>query len=245
MTTFNLTAANTVGEAVTRHPVLARNFETARIDYCCGGKRTIIDVCKEKEIDPEVFLLSLKDSVERSRDEKFVDAAAMSLTELADHIESTHHAYLRSELPRLDRITERVATVHGGSDPRLNEVRKTFVELANEMMNHLTKEEKVLFPLIRQIDGGEAASTSHCGSIADPIRQMGVEHNDAGGALETLRKLTDHYSPPSWACNTYRAMLDSLEALERDLHMHVHKEDNVLFPQAVAREMEKSEAPAS
>lgn len=236
-TNFTITAQNTVGEAVTQHPGLARVFEIARIDYCCGGKRILAEVCQEKGIDPQEFLSALKDAAETNQDGTEVDAGAMSLTELADHIEKSHHDYLRSELPRLDRITERVANVHGQHDPRLREVRKAFIGLADEMLSHLMKEEQILFPMIRQIDSGREVSAQGR-SVAAPIRQMELEHTDAGGALEQLRTLTDHYTPPDWACNTYRAMLDSLAQLERDLHMHVHKEDNILYPRALKREAE-------
>lgn len=160
----------------------------------------------------------------------------MMLTELADHIEQTHHAYLRKELPRLEWMTEKVARVHGDKEPRLMKSREAFVALKAELEPHMMKEERILFPLIRQLEASADRSEFHCGSVADPIRQMEHEHNQAGDALAILNESTDGYTPPEWACNTYRAMLDSLAQLERDMHQHIHKENNVLFPKTLERE---------
>lgn len=235
----------TVGQLVARHPALTRFLEAARIDYCCGGKKTLAEVCREKQLDPQAFLATLEQAASNCAGEDVFDAGAASLTDLADHILQTHHAYLRQELPRLDMLTERVASVHGGDDPRLREVRTTLLALAAELTSHMMKEEQILFPMIRRLDASDALPEFHCGSVANPIRQMELEHHDAGGALERMRTLTDEYTPPSWACNTYRAMLDALANLERDMHVHVHKEDNVLYPRAVQREAELAErAPA-
>lgn len=231
---------DTVGELVTRHPALSRVFERAGVDYCCGGRKTLDEVCRQKGIDAESLLAALEESASASGNGAFVDTAAMSLAELADHIEQTHHAYLRSELPRLDAMTEKVASVHGEKNPRLAQIRRTFQGLAREMSSHMMKEEHILFPMIRQLEASRTAPRFHCGSVANPIRQMELEHDEAGSALEKLRELTDDYAPPDWACNTYRAMLDALAHLESDMHQHVHKENNVLFPRAIEMENEKA-----
>ncbi len=232
---------DTVGGLVARRPALSQTFETLGIDYCCGGKKTLGEVCREKGIDPENLIVQLEEASLVVLGAPPVDAAAMSLTELADHIQKQHHGYLRDVLPRLDMLTARVASVHGADDPRLNEVRQTLLGFAAELSSHMMKEEQVLFPMIRQLDASETLPAFHCGSLNNPIRQMELEHHDAGAALERMRALTDEYTPPSWACNTYRAMLDELSHLERDMHQHVHKEDNVLFPRAVKLESELAE----
>ena len=232
---------DTVGDMVARQPALARVFEQAGVDYCCGGRKTLDEACREKGIDPQSFLATLEESASASGEEPLVDAAVMTLTELADHIVQTHHAYLRSELPRLDGITEKVASVHGGHDSRLHSVREAFLMLAGELSNHMMKEEQILFPMVRQLEASETTPMFHCGALANPIRQMESEHDRAGSALENLREFTDDYTPPDWACNTYRAMLDSLAHLERDLHQHIHKENNVLFPRALEMERENSQ----
>lgn len=228
----------TVGSLVARRPSFSRVFEEAGIDYCCGGKKSLEQVCREKNVAPEQLLNSLQQVEASSDGTSEFNALAASLTELADHIERTHHDYLRSELPRLDKLTAKVADVHGGHDPRLKEVRQEFLQLARELSLHTMKEEQVLFPLIRQLASSDSLPAFHCGSIANPIRQMEREHDDAGEALAKLRTLTDDYTPPPEACNTYRAMLDALHELERDMHIHVHKENSVLFPRALELETE-------
>ena len=231
--------SDTVGSVVTRSPVLSRVFEEAGIDYCCGGKKTLDEVCREKSLDSQTFLTTLKDSALASTSESVVDVAAMSLTELVDHIEQTHHKYLRSEFPRLESLMEKVTSVHGEKNSRLQQIRETYLELATELSSHMMKEEQILFPMVRQLDTSEMTPTFHCGTLANPILQMESEHTQAGSALENLRELADDYTPPDWACNTYRAMLDALARLEHDLHLHIHKENNVLFPRALEMEREK------
>ena len=166
-----------------------------------------------------------------------VDAAAMSLTQLADHIVQTHHAYLRKELPRLGGMLEEVASAYGQRDTRLFHAGATFAAMSQELWSHMLKEEMCLFPMIRQLEASDRLPTFHVGSIADPIRQMELEHDGADSALERLRKLTDGFSPPRWACDTYREMLDAISYLERDMHVHIHKENDVLFPRALEMEV--------
>ena len=239
MSTFQV--CNTVGEVVTRHPGLSRYFEKAGIDYCCGGKKTLETVCQEKGLEPQSLLNDLEESASAASQESVVDPASMSLTELADHIVRTHHDYLRKEFRRLDEMTGKVASVHGKDDARLHSVRHTLLAMAQEMSCHMHKEEQILFPMIRRLDASQSPVPFHCGTLANPIRQMELEHHEAGDSLARLRELTDCYTPPDWACNTYRAMLDALAQLEGDMHLHVHKEDNVLFPRALKREAELAE----
>ena len=225
----------TIGEMVARRPALSRVFEQVGIDYCCGGKKTLDQACEEKGLAVETVLAQLEDAA-ADEGEPLVDAAAMSLTELADHIEQTHHAYLRNEFPRLDWLTQKVASVHGEHEPRLRQMRETYLELVAELSSHMMKEEQVLFPLIRRLEASTTAPNFHCGSLANPMRQMESEHQDAGSALERLSELSDGYTPPEWACNTYRAMLDALAHLQFDMHQHVHKEESILFPKALKLE---------
>lgn len=229
-----LDANLTVGELVRERPARARVFEQARIDYCCGGRVPLAEACAKQGVDVDQVLDALRDLDRQSV--SFVDADAMGLTELADHIEQTHHVYLRSELPRLDQITAKVASVHGETEPRLVEIRRVFMSLQDELTSHMMKEEQTLFPIIRAIDKADGPVASHCGSIANPIRQMEHEHDIAGDALAQLRQLSDDFTPPDWACNSFRAMFASLEELEGDMHQHIHKENNVLFPKAADRE---------
>ncbi|MDP3908817.1 MAG: iron-sulfur cluster repair di-iron protein [Gemmatimonadales bacterium] len=234
MSAFKMT--DTVGAVVARSPTLARVFEEAGIDYCCGGKKSVASACHEKGLDPLSFLDTLEDVALRATHEPDVDAATLTLAELADHIEQTHHAYLRAELPRLDRLSRKVAAAHGGRNPRLHELHDAVVALAAELSSHMLNEERILFPLVRQIEACGDEPMVEGGQLAHPIRQMELQHDQAGSALVRLRELTDGFLPPPWACNTYRALLDALASLERDTHQHIHKENNVLFLRALELE---------
>ncbi len=227
---------STVGDIVAGCPALASVFEDIGIDYCCGGKKTLGDACRDKGLEPQSVLATL---AQPPQTEPVADTAVMALTELADHIEQTHHAYLRSEFSRLNELTSKVASVHGDQNPRLHQVSETCRALIAELSDHMMKEEQILFPLVRQLDASDTAPTFHCGSLANPIHQMESEHSQAGAALERLRELTDGFTPPDGACNSYRAMLNAIAHLERDLHLHIHKENNVLFPRALEMEQNK------
>lgn len=229
-----LTADLTVGEIVAAWPTLARVFEQLKVDYCCGGKRALRQVCTELRLDPVSVVALLQASVDAlaSAAGSELDVSAYSLTELADHIERTHHNYVKAELPRLCEMADRVARKHSWRDERLVDVAETTLALAAEMFSHMDKEEKILFPLVRQIERG-ASDKFHCGSIANPIRQMETEHESAGQAVARLRELTDGFAPAEDACNTHRALLAGLAEFESDLHRHVHKENNILFPRAL------------
>lgn len=230
----------TVGDFVRQKPTRARVLESLKIDYCCGGKVSLARACEKRGLDVATVLRAIDESDAQADTDRLVDVDAMGLAELADHIEATHHAYLRTELPRLDAMTEKVARVHGDKDERLFRMRDAFVALKAELEPHLLKEENVLFPIVRQLEASSGTPQFPCGSVGNPIRQMEHEHDQAGDALAILSESTDAYTPPDWACNTYRAMLDSLAKLEADLHQHIHKENNVLFPKAL--ELEQSQA---
>lgn len=233
-----LSTQTSVGDLVKERPGRARIFEQNKIDYCCGGKLPLADACAQRGLHADAILEQLQQADEAAdqRDATMMDADALSLTELADHIEQTHHTYVRAELPRLDQMTARVQQVHGERDPRLADVREAFVAIRDELTSHMMKEEEMLFPMIRQLEEGTGGVAAHCGSISNPIRQMEIEHDHAGAALKVMSEATNGYQPPEWACNTYRAMLDSLREFEEDLHQHIHKENNVLFPKAIKLE---------
>ncbi|WOD37011.1 iron-sulfur cluster repair di-iron protein [Nodosilinea sp. E11] len=207
MTTFRDT--DTVGHIVRDHPAISRLFEQVQVDYCCGGQRTLAAACAQRGIDVQSFLAQLEDfaTTDPSPD---LDLTALSLTELADHIERIHHAYLHEELPRLEKLVTKVAKVHSDKEPRLAEIKDLVLAMAAHLTTHLMKEEQVLFPLIRQIELSATLPVSHCGSVANPIQRMELEHDEAGQALAQLRQLTDDYTSPVWACNTYRTLFDAL-----------------------------------
>ncbi|MBX3179712.1 MAG: iron-sulfur cluster repair di-iron protein [Candidatus Hydrogenedentes bacterium] len=237
-----ITATQTVGELVTAHPSRSRVFEAFQIDYCCGGKRSLEEACLKKGVDMDAVLDALHRSDARRAAGDEIDAAAMPLDELCDHIVERHHEYLRLELPRLIQMSQKVAKVHGDRDPRLEELANTVQGLAGELDSHTMKEEYVLFPVIRLFARQEGLPPMPFGTLSNPIHAMEAEHDDAGGGLERIAELTDDFTPPDWACNTYQALLDGLHDLAMDLHLHIHKENNVLFPRAMEEEARRRPA---
>lgn len=232
-----LSAQETVGRLVAARPARSAVFERYGIDYCCGGKRPLQEVCGEKHLSvDDVVRALLHCDAETPADG--TDWTAAPLGELADHIVATHHEYLREALPRLTALTEKVARAHGERRAELVEVARIFAALREELEAHTWKEEQILFPLVKRLEEAATPVQSHCGSVNNPIRVMEMEHDSAGQALERLRALTAGYVAPADACNTYRAMLAALEELEADLHRHIHKENSILFPRAAAREAE-------
>jgi regulator of cell morphogenesis and NO signaling len=238
MTGFNVDT--TVGQLVSESPARARVFEQLGIDYCCGGKRPLAAVCAEKGLAVDSVVARLAAAAQGSSGE--ADWTRRSMTALADHIEATHHTYLKSELPRLSARVQKVVNAHGTRHPELAQVQQVFEQLRDELTSHMMKEERILFPAIRAIEAGDGAAASHCGSIRNPIHVMESEHDGAGDALARLRTLTSDYVVPEGACNTYLATLHALEELERDMHQHVHKENNILFPRAIAAEEKACQA---
>ena len=223
-------AQRTVGELVAERPNLSRVFQARDIGFCCQGGLTVGDACQRKGVSVEEVVAALEAEIAGPGDSG-VNPATLPLGELVDHIVETHHNFLRRELPRIYAMADRVATVHGGHTPSLVSVRNTFVEMANELVNHLEKEEKVLFPaIVELVKGGQALP------IDGPVQCMMEEHDDANEALAALQELTHGYQPPADACNTYRALFAGLAELEQDLHTHIHLENNVLFPAARERQ---------
>lgn len=227
----------TVGGLVAERIGRARVFERLGIDYCCHGGTSLAEACARRSLDVEHVLSELESSDRAvDADEDATDYAAMSPGALADHIERTHHAYLRRELPRLGELLEKVAARHGDDQPWWRELRDVFSGLRQELELHLMKEEQVLFPLVKRLEAARSRFPMHCGSVANPIRAMEHEHDDAGAALAKIRSLTEAHPLPAGACNTRRALHDGLAALEADLHRHIHKENNILFPRAAELE---------
>lgn len=232
---FLFSSTQTLGELAAEQPAFVRVFERLGLDYCCGGRQTLAVACAQLKIDPATVEAMLGEVVAAHEVRTAeVDVGAMGLTELANHIEASHHVYLKTELPRLTEMAERVAYKHGGRDARLCEVAILVRDLADDMISHLRKEEEVLFPLVRRMEvGGKREVNAE--TLAAPLRQMEREHENAGSQTARLRMLTDGYFPDAEACNTHRALLAGLAEFEGDLHRHVHKENNLLFPKALAR----------
>lgn len=227
-----ITPETTIGALVAEDASRTRVFERLGIDYCCGGGRSLAEACEERGLDPQTVATVLDAATSSSSTpHEAVDWTERPLHELIDHIESTHHAFLREELPRLTRLLGKVARVHGKAVPWIVEVKDVFDELRPDLEAHMAKEEDVVFPFIRAQEHGEPLpSTAELGD--DPIELMEEEHDAAGAALKQMNELSDGYTPPKNACGTFRAALEGLARLEADMHQHVHKENNILFPRA-------------
>jgi len=235
-TTTPIDPNTTVGELVTRQPNRSRLFEELGIDYCCGGHKSLRQACADKGLNLDDVLARLAQIPATPPRSSHEAAAELSLGQLIDHIVTEHHAYLRRELPRLARLIHKVARVHGEEDERLASLPGIYDAMQAELADHMLKEEQILFPAIRTLEESEGPGEAGFASIGQPIQVMMAEHDSTGRALETLRRLTDGFTPPDWACNTYRAMLDGLRELEADLHQHIHEENNILFPRALEKE---------
>jgi len=239
MTSTQSVLETTIGQLVTERPARARLFESLGIDYCCGGKKPLAQAIRENALNEKAILGVLAAFDAQAQPEE-KDVSPLGLGELADHIEQTHHAYLKTELPRLEFLANKVANRHGPDRPQLVELAQVFAAFKAKLESHMQKEEMILFPICRKLESSSAPQRFHCGSVQNPIRVMVQEHDDAGDALKRMRELTDNYSVPEHACNTYRALFDSLEQLEYDMHRHVHKENSILFPRAVEAEAKLS-----
>lgn len=226
-----LSPTATVGSIVTANPGTSRVFERYQIDYCCAGRVTLAEAAAKRNLNVSDVITSLRDAVRPpAADEP--DWSSASMTALADHIERTHHDMLRRELPRLRAMTRKVAAAHAGNHPEVATIAEVFSGFADELEHHMMKEEQILFPALRRL---EQSGVGSAGIVDGPIACMMAEHEDAGRAMESMRKLSHGYSPPQGACATYRAMLEGLAAIELDMHRHVHKENSILFPMAARR----------
>lgn len=226
----------TVREIATHSLGAVRVFEKFGIDYCCGGKRPLADVCLEKGYDIDAIQSELNAATAvTSAQQK--DWSAASLSDLIRHIVDTHHVYLRRELPAIEVRLEKVYRVYNQRyGPTLTGLPEVFAALKNELDSHMRKEEMILFPAIAANESANASGQEPprfpFGSVANPIHMMEDEHESAGRALAAIREITNNFEVPEYACVTYRALMSSLAELETDLHMHIHLENNVLFPRA-------------
>lgn len=237
---------DTVRDVVVTYPAARRIFEGMGIDYCCGGQKPLSEAAKNAGVSVSEVASAVEHAVEEDADKggepdrSWTDA---SLTELADHIETAHHAYMRDALPRLSKLLTTVGRAHHANHGEmLAELSETFGGLREEIEMHLMKEEQVLFPYIRQMQASASRKAAlppmHCGTVQNPVRQMEAEHEHAGDALARMRSLTDDYTLPADACPTFEALYQALQELEADLHEHIHLENNILFPRAERLESE-------
>jgi len=221
-----------IGQLVVDRPDRARLFERLELDYCYAGTQSLDEACRSAGIDTEDALVQLAVDDLTPTDIGVFDPARLTLSGLTDHIEATHHAYLREQLPRLDHMFEQVVKVHGGDYPWLHKLQWIFSILAAELEMHIMKEEQILFPMVCQLETAVSLPDFYCGGIGNPIAAMRNDHDTAGRDLASLRQLSGGFTAPDDASNIFRALLAGLAELEADLHQHIHKENNILFARA-------------
>ena len=238
---MNITPDTRVADLAAENPATLRVFERFGIDFCCGGKRPLAQVCAEKQVTFGELRTALEAAGEPAGTE--MPKADAELTEIIRFVVVKYHADLRSELPRLSAMVAKVLAAHGTRFPEvLPELAEVFQGLREELELHMAKEERVLFPYVERLEdvsrAGRTAPAPPFGSIAAPISMMEHEHESAGRALARLRELTAGYTLPEGACNTFRGLYHGLAELEKALHEHIHLENNVLFPRAARLEQE-------
>jgi regulator of cell morphogenesis and NO signaling len=234
----------TIGEIVANDYRKAQVFKGFGIDFCCGGKKTIAEVCEKKGINPaevERQLAAVKGEASSSSESDFQN---WDLGFLSDYIINTHHRYVRNNTAFVLELAQKVARVHGDKHPELVEVAQLFERIGIDLNLHMIKEEKILFPFIKELaqvySSGGMLPSANFAKISGPIQMMDAEHEQVGGDFETIRKITSNYQLPEDACSSYTILFKKLEEYENDLHRHVHLESNILFPKAIQLEKELS-----
>ena len=237
----------TVAQIALENPNAAREFEKLGIDYCCGGRQTLDEACVAAKLPMDEVLARLEKLSAEALIAGTKDFKAMSLADLIAHITSTHHVFVREECPRIQELAAKVVSKHAQNHPELVQVQEIFGALASELSTHLIKEEQILFPYVIRMEesvlAGEPAPPAMFGTVVNPIGMMMREHDGAGEALRALRSVTNDYAVPGDACTSYRTLYQALQGFEADLHQHIHLENNVMFPRAVAMEGKQQNTP--
>ncbi len=238
---MSVTTEKTVRELALENPAATRVFEKLGIDYCCGGNQSLEQACRAANLRMDQVLDSLEMAEQTTRAaQKEHDWQREPLADLIAHINNTHHKYTREEIARLGLLFEKVCSVHGENHPELLQIRTTFAGLAQELTMHMMKEEMVLFPYVIRMEEAviqnEPVLPPPFGSVQNPVSMMEQEHESAGRALRAMRQASGGYAAPPDACVSYQTLYKALAEFEADLHQHIHLENNILFPRAIAME---------
>jgi len=230
---------NTIGEVVANNFQTAKIFEDFGLDFCCGGKKTIHDACKEKGINPDAVIKNLTNTERANGTTAHFDTWELDF--LVDYIVTNHHSYVLNEITTIDHHLQKIVPKHGEKHEELYHVYTLFEELKEELLVHMQKEEKMLFPYIKKMVLAQknALGFPHppFGTVTSPVAVMEHEHEQAGNLMHEINKVTKSYETPDGACTTFKVLYQELEDFEKDLHVHIHLENNILFPKAI--ELEK------
>ncbi len=236
---MNIINESIVGDLVAQDYRTASVFKSHGIDFCCKGNRSIEEVCEKENIDSEILINELI-TAQHSVDSSSNDYQSWDLDLLADYIEKKHHRYVQKTIPELRAYLHKVAKVHGQRHPELIEIENLFNDSSHELLNHMQKEERILFPYIKQMvekeNIQEKLPKPHFGTVQNPIQMMKHEHENEGDRFRRISELSNNYNPPMDACTTYRVAFSLLKEFEEDLHLHIHLENNILFPGAIVKE---------
>ncbi|HEY9793301.1 MAG TPA: iron-sulfur cluster repair di-iron protein [Candidatus Obscuribacterales bacterium] len=230
-----------VGQLVAERSGRACVLEAHGIDYCCGGKFSLEEACRQRGVSLDEVMNQLAQADQLKSDVDSIDWRTANLRDLIEHIVSRYHEPLKRELPRIAALADKVARVHGARHPEMIEVRNVFVRFKTQLELHMQKEEAVLFPFIERMASEDVMPTLVCGSgVEHPIAVMTQEHDEAGEALGSMRQLTRDFAAPADACNSFKALLADLAEIESEMHQHVHRENSILFPRALALQCKDS-----
>lgn len=236
MSTISL--EQTISEIAAHTPSSIRVFETLGIDYCCGGKRSLTEACERGGLGIDSVVKLLDDAERNARLSGQTQWIDSPLSAVIAEIVDRHHSYVKREIPRLIGLAAKVANRHGANHPEVIEIQQVFTALGEELTMHLVKEEQILFPYIKGMAASGRPPASCFITVEAPIANMVAEHEDAGALLDRLRELSSNYQTPEGACLSFQALYQGLDEFERDLHQHIHLENNILFPRAI--EMERA-----
>lgn len=233
----------TISEIVSNDYRAALVFRTFGIDFCCKGNQTIREACTKKRTDPQLLLEKLIEVFTTPTEENF-DFKSWPLTLLANYIENKHHAMIRDRIPLILKFLRRVVKVHSAHEPKLKKIKALFEDSTEDLQRHLEQEELIVFPFIRKIssdpEGKNLLFSPSYKKIRELIYQLMAEHEQEGACLEEIRKLSDDYTPPAYACNTYKVAFALLQEFDMSMQKHMHLERNILFPEALALELDSN-----
>ncbi len=225
-----------IGKLVAQDYRTASVFKKYGIDFCCQGNRTIDDACTAKDIEVDSVLNDLN-AIGNTNNSAGIDFKSWPLDLLADYIEKIHHRYVEDKSPELIAYFDKICEVHGENHKELFEIKELINQTVGNLTQHMKKEELILFPFIRKMENakrrGEVLQKPTFGSIKNPINEMESEHSAEGDRFRHIERLSNNYTPPEDACNTYRVSFAMLKEFQDDLHLHIHLENNILFPESI------------
>ncbi|NRD24361.1 iron-sulfur cluster repair di-iron protein [Winogradskyella litoriviva] len=241
METLQEKTTKEIGQYVADDFRTAAIFSKYKIDFCCNGNRTVEEACNKKGIDSTILLDELNQVLD-SKSGESIDYKSWPLDLLTEYIEKKHHRYVEEKIPVLLQFLNKLCLVHGERHPELFKINELFTASAGELASHMKKEELILFPFVKRMVNAtlknEAIQSPQFGTVENPIEMMMEEHDTEGQRFREIAELTDNYNPPADACNTYKVTYAMLEEFEKDLHLHIHLENNILFPKAIKLEQQ-------